>query len=327
MTTKQDNTDWKHSSKEGMNKQVEPQDNPGPNKEEPVGSDNPASRYLRENFAPDDRIAVVAINKRSGAVIQRLARAESIAAPDTQKWLRYMNDHRYEIYISMNALKEDAQGRTKEDIGQIRHIYLDLDHGGEEALKKVLGHTNLPKPSYVLTTSPERYQVVWKVKGFERDQAEQLQQKLAREMEADPAATDSSRVLRLPGFKNNKYGEPSVVEAKTHSDKTHNPEDFNKWRGIDQSADHNMSQSTSSSPHMSRKPERITQSEKDWAYAKRALARGESKESVIAAMSKYRQFDKLRPQYYAEHTVEKASRTLTTKSQSNEHMRDGNRER
>jgi len=82
MTTKQDNTDWKHSSKERTNKQEGPADNAEPNKEQQVDSDNPASRYLRENFAPDDRIAVVAINKRSGAVIQRLARAESIAAPD-----------------------------------------------------------------------------------------------------------------------------------------------------------------------------------------------------------------------------------------------------
>ncbi len=32
----------------------------------------------------------------------------------------------------------------------------------------------------------------------------------------------------------------------------------------------------------------ISQSERDWAYAKRALARGDSPDAVIAAISQYR---------------------------------------
>ena len=67
-----------------------------------------ASKYIRENFEPNDRLAVVLLNKRSGAVIQRLAPAEKIAAPDFQKWLRYMNDeNKYEVYVSMNTLERE----------------------------------------------------------------------------------------------------------------------------------------------------------------------------------------------------------------------------
>ncbi len=162
--------------------------------------DNSAPEYIRDNFDAEDSLAVVAINKRSGAVVQRLAPAEKIAAEDAQRWLHYMNDNNYEIYISMNALKQDAHGRTKEDIAGIRHIYLDLDQQGDEVLQRLLERPDLPQPNYVLTTSPGRYQAIWKIEGFEKEQAEGLQRYLAREMGADIAATDSSRILRLPGF-------------------------------------------------------------------------------------------------------------------------------
>src|SRR2546425_10303197 len=72
--------------------------------------------YLQGNFEPTDRLAVVLVNKQASSVIQRLASAERIAAQDFQAWLRYQNAHRDEIYVSMNALREDARGRTKEDI-------------------------------------------------------------------------------------------------------------------------------------------------------------------------------------------------------------------
>ena len=50
---------------------------------------------------------------------------------------------------------------------------------------------------------------------------------------------------------------------------------------------------------------KITQSERDWAYANRALARGDDPEEIIRAIANYRS-DKPNPEYYARHTVEKA---------------------
>jgi hypothetical protein len=49
-----------------------------------------------------------------------------------------------------------------------------------------------------------------------------------------------------------------------------------------------------------------TQSEHDWAYARRALARGDDPEQVIRAIAQYRA-DKPNPAYYVAHTVQKAS--------------------
>ncbi len=275
----------------------------------------PAAKYIRANFDAEDRLALVLLNKRTEAVIQRLSRAEKIAAEDTQKWLRYMNAQKYEVYVSMNTLREDARGRTKSDIAEIRHIYLDLDDGGREAVEGLLGREDLPEPSFVLNSSPEKFQVVWRVEGFAQDQAETLQRGLARDAGADTAATDSSRVLRLPGFYNHKYAEPHYIRAEPMSDRLYRPEQFPEFpngetqrRELDDnrgSAGRKMGQETGGK----------SQSERDWAYAKRALARGESEQAVIAAIAEYRRQDKPNPQYYAELTVRKAARSLEAQNQ------------
>ncbi len=57
-----------------------------------------------------------------------------------------------------------------------------------------------------------------------------------------------------------------------------------------------------------------TQSERDWAYAMRALARGDQSDAVAREIAAYRP-DKPNPQYYAEHTVEKAPASLNRSSQ------------
>ena len=57
-----------------------------------------------------------------------------------------------------------------------------------------------PIPNFVLDTSPEKNQVVWRVDGLDRGQAESLLRSLATQFRGDIAATDISRVLRMPGF-------------------------------------------------------------------------------------------------------------------------------
>src|SRR5438034_7332736 len=94
-----------------------------------------ASEYILDNFKPSDRVAILLRNRTTEEVIQRIASAEKIAAPDFQQWLKERNGGGYDIYIGMNTLKEGACSRTKRDIHQIRHVYLDLDYRGSEALK------------------------------------------------------------------------------------------------------------------------------------------------------------------------------------------------
>jgi hypothetical protein len=266
---------------------------------------NDARDYIRDNFRPEDRLAVVLVNKQNNEVVQRIATAEKIAGDEFQAWLRYMNAHDSEVLISMNSLHEDARGRTKADVAEIRHVYLDLDDGGPEALKAVLDRQDLPKPNYVLNTSPGKFQIVWKAEGFTKDQAEDLQKTLVRETGADPAATDCARVLRVPGFYNHKYETPHYIRAEKHSSQTATPAQFPaREKESSHAAPSSAGHPASGVRHSS--SGKLSQSERDWAYAKRSLARGVSKEQIIKDIIRFRP-DKPNPRYYAEHTVNKAA--------------------
>ncbi len=264
-----------------------------------------APRYIRENFEPKDRLAVVLLNKRTREVIQRLALAEKIAAPDFQSWLRLKNREQFEVYVSMNTLQPEARGRTKEDISEIRHVYLDFDDNGKAAVDALRARPDVPEPNYVLNSSPDKYQVVWKVEGFAKEQAEHLQRALVRDTGADPAATDSARVLRIPGFYNQKYSEKHFIRVETLAQDRYRPEQFPQYPAGDQVR--SLTYGTPSSHRSSTNG--ITQSERDWAYARRALLRGEPEHTIVAAIANHRT-DKPNPHYYAELTVCKAVASL-----------------
>jgi hypothetical protein len=57
-------------------------------------------------------------------------------------------------------------------------------------------------------------------------------------------------------------------------------------------------------------PGHLSRSKRDWAFAKRALARGDPEEIVIAAIASHRRYEKHTPHYCAEHTVRKAAESL-----------------
>jgi hypothetical protein len=262
-----------------------------------------ASEYILDNFEPTDRIAMLVLNRDFRETIQRITSAQKASSPEFQAWLRYKNANGSDIYVGMNPLRQDASTRTKEDIDSIRHVDLDLDHGGPEALKSVENSNAVPKPNYVLTSSPGKFQVVWKVEGMTLGEAEGLLHAMAREFEGDPAATDATRVLRLPGFANKKYGADFYVEARRESSDTYHLPDFKLHIDSQDSPRRNYYSRGKWQPaHRIN----LSQSEHDWAFAKRALARGEDPEEIIRQIAQHRADDKTDPEYYARHTVTKA---------------------
>src|SRR6266481_1311823 len=228
-----------------------------------------ASEYILDNFDPNDRIAMLVLNRDFGETIQRISSAQKAASPEFQAWLRYKNANGSDIYIGMNPLKKDAATRTKEEIESVKHVYLDLDHGGSEALEAIENSSVLPKPSYVLNSSPEKHQVVWKVEGINLEEAEGLLHAMADEFGGDPAATDVTRVLRVPGFANKKYDTNFYVEARRESTETYHLRDFKLHIDSQDSPRHNYN-----------------------GRAKRALARGDDPEEVIEQIAQHRAHDK-----------------------------------
>jgi hypothetical protein len=270
-----------------------------------------ASDYINDNFTPSERIAVLVLNRHLGETTQRITTAQKAASPEFQAWLRYKNANGADIYVGMNPLKQDASTRTKDDIKTIRHLYIDLDHGGSTALEAIKNSDLVPQPNYVLNTSPDKFQVVWKVEGITPEDAEALQRGMVREFGGDPAATDSTRVLRLPGFANKKYDQDFHVRARGESTEKYHLRDF-KLSIDSQDAPRHQSEETERSHRASGTA--LSQSEHDWAYAKRALARGDDPEDVIRRIADYRANDKSDPVYYARHTVSKAQENLQSKS-------------
>ena len=114
----------------------------------------------------------------------------------------------------------------QDDIENISHVYLDLDHGGTASLESLENTGLVPRPNYVLNTSPEKFQVGRKVEGMTIEEAEALNQAMVREFDGDPAATDSTRVLRLPGFANKKYEADFYVKARPELTQTYHLRDF-----------------------------------------------------------------------------------------------------
>lgn len=271
-------------------------------------AENPSPpEYILENFKPTDRIAMLVLNRNLGETIQRITSAERAASPEFQAWLRYKNANGSDIYIGMNPLKPDAPTRTKEEIDSIRHVYLDLDHGGPEALQAIENSSLVPKPNYVLNSSPEKYQVVWRVAGMNLEEAEGLLHAMVHEFGGDPAATDATRVLRLPGFANKKYATDFYVQARRESTETYHLRDF-KLQIDSQDSPHHHYENRAKRESPPRTG--LSQSEHDWAFAKRALARGDDPEEVIRQIAQHRAGDKTNPGYYARLTVNKAKATL-----------------
>jgi hypothetical protein len=267
------------------------------------------AEYIRSNFRPDDRLAIVLLNKRSSVPITRVSTAERIASDEYQAWLRYMNAQRFEIYVSMNNLHPEARGRFKSDIAEIRHIYLDFDKNGGEAIAAMRAKEDMPPPNHILTSSPGKFQVVWRVEGFRKDEAEQLMRGMTRSMGADVAATDCARVLRIPGFYNHKYESPHFIDVENVSDEIYRPAQFPEFPtdGLSSLNSENMNSVKGSHKNST---EGLSQSERDWAFALRSLARGEEPADVVRAIEVYRS-DKPNPAYYAQITVQKAQAVLS----------------
>jgi hypothetical protein len=266
-----------------------------------------ASEYILDNFEPADRIAILVLNRDAADTIQRITSAQKAASPEFQSWLRYKNANGWDIYVGMNPLKRDAWTRTKEDIESIKHVYIDLDHGGPEALDAIENSSIVPKPNYVLNSSPEKHQVVWKVEGMNPEEAEGLLHAMVQEFGGDPAATDANRVLRVPGFANKKYETNFYVEARRESTETYHLRDFKLHIDSQDSPRHSYDNRVKREPTPRAS---LSQSEHDWAFAKRALARGDDPEVVIQRIADYRAYDKDDPNYYARHTVMKAKAAL-----------------
>ena len=262
-----------------------------------------AIRFLNRCFGREETIALLLRRESPGVTTQRVVTLETALAPRYRAWLAYENGTGANIYVAANPLRAGSRKRTKESIASVRHLYLDLDTDGDARLAALRASKLVPPPTSILSTSPGKYQVFWRVEGFDFARQEQTLKLLAITFGGDPACTDRNRVLRVPGFFNRKYDPAHLVTVDYPDDSVWTPNDF-RLDAIPMNAmdiNHAIARRKSASKH--------SHSERDWAWVLHELAHGKDVATLTRELV-LRRSDKPNPLYYAQRTVDVASARL-----------------
>jgi hypothetical protein len=183
-------------------------------------------RFLRTEYEPEDWVAILVKSHQSQQTTHRVGPVSLISDARFQGWLRWRNLLHGDVYVSVNALTPGQRRRTRETVAAIRHIFLDVDHDGSQTLARIAERPDLPEPSCILQSSPDRFHVLWRVSGFRADDAERLQKQLAAELGTDRAATSRAQLTRAPGFVNHKRGQHVVTAEYEEMTCVYTPADF-----------------------------------------------------------------------------------------------------
>jgi hypothetical protein len=269
--------------------------------------------YIHRTFDLSDRLPVLLRNQRRGEALQRISTAVRIAAAQFQDWLHYKNEHDgFDVYLGMNPLKPEAHTRTHQDIQVIKHLYVDVDEGSKSLA--ALQHSHLvPLPSYVLHTSRDRFQAIWRVEGVTPAQGETLLHALARHFDGDLDVADLRTTLRFPGFANKKCEQDFQVALHTYTGRSYHTRDFRLRTDL---LDSGIARWSRSAERIS-VPREGSQAERDSAYARVALARGFPPEEVTCDIAEFRAQENPHPEEYARHIVAAAQAEL--KAQTSAH--------
>ncbi len=262
-----------------------------------------AADFLTRCFAPAETIAVLFRRDDPASTTQRVVSLERVLAPRYLGWLSHENGTGANVYVAANPLHSGSRKRTKESIASVRHLYIDIDMDGDARLAALRASDAVPTPTVILSTSPGKYQVLWRVDGFDFARQEQTLKLLAIAFGGDPACTDCNRVLRVPGFLNCKYSPAHYVAVENPSDSVWTPADFR----LDIAAVDAMLFHHAIPPR--KQPGNHSNSESDWAWVSHELAHGKDAVKLTRELVS-RRSDKPNPLYYAQRTVDIASARL-----------------
>jgi hypothetical protein len=263
-----------------------------------------AHEFLTRCFHPGETIALLLRKESPASTTQRVVTLEQATAPRYLAWLRYENHNGANVYVAANPLRSGSRKRTKDCIAEVRHLYLDIDVDGDNRIAALMESEAVPTPTTIISTSPDKYQVLWRVEGFDFDQQESTLKLLAIAFGGDSACTDRNRVLRVPGFLNRKYDPAHQVTVEYLSDSTYRPADFRLDNALLDSAPPTYAFARTYPTNKN------THSEQDWAWVVQQLSLGEDAGKLTLTLAS-RRSDKPNPLYYAQRTIDIASARLS----------------
>jgi hypothetical protein len=132
---------------------------------------------------------------------RRLTRQINDGFDEAQSQLASLNNSGAGIFVTYN--QTNGKGRKKADIERVRAVALDFDHP-ETAVELLDKVAVLLPPSIVIESSPGLRHAYWLVRDMPVEIGGDWLKHLIKLAGSDPACSDISRVMRLPGFYHRK---------------------------------------------------------------------------------------------------------------------------
>ena len=143
------------------------------------------------------------------------------------------------LYFCVSTLQPNVRRRSKSTVSELNCLFVDLDFKDVEEppddVRGVMANKLMCPPAFVIN-SGHGLHLYWPFReaiaatSETMADVEQLLQRLADLLGADPAATDCSRLLRLPGTHNTKNGEQIEVTIEvSRPDLRYELDDLRDW--------------------------------------------------------------------------------------------------
>ena len=128
-----------------------------------------ASEYVLALHRPEDQVALLLRNRPRGQTMQRILSAEVVASPPFQDWLRERSESGADIFLGMNPLRHNSYAREPRNASSRFATSISISTKTVPASLHAIRTTgDVPVPNFVLDTSPEKNQVVWRVDGLDQ---------------------------------------------------------------------------------------------------------------------------------------------------------------
>jgi len=258
----------------------------------------------------DSRFALVIVNRETKEVDERF-----ISPRQIHKFIpycRFRNSQGADIYFTPSRLLPKSRKRTKSHFqDQQKIIYLEFDI--EDSISRI-EDKKYPHPSAIVASSFNRHHIYWRLaESISASKQEELMRNMAYDLGADTAATDTSRLLRLPTFHNKKPERDnfqSVMIYPTKSEKISSTSFEELASFVDDYQEGELTSFSSGASHVpcGRSSIDTSQSSRDWATVNEELFREGLDPGLVIKRLESKSGRKPNPRYYAELTVKKALR-------------------
>ena len=187
----------------------------------PVTTCHPANTYIDALFAPDDIVEIRALDRRSGRrPVQYWKPASTFTdlLPEAQR----LNDNGYDIFVGVNP--RPRSGATGDaSISRARCVFVDFDGGiSLNDIRTRLATYGLPEPS-IIVFSGHGWHCYWILSEPITDLKSWsgIQSDLIAALDSDKCIKNPERIMRVPGFANNKNADAVISSELFECDTSH----------------------------------------------------------------------------------------------------------